>query len=185
VLFDGKPAALLYAGPTQINTIAPTAIAGRQSTAIQIVTPSGTIAGPALAVEPTLPLIFADITGHATAINQDGTLNTATNPAPAATVVSLWMTGAGAVPGGAPDDRITTNLNDNPFPISVLSPANSQGGGQLSLEVLYGGDAPLLPSGVTQVNFRIPPIRLGSDGKLQFQIEAGTAISDFQYVYVK
>jgi len=50
---------------------------------------------------------------------------------------------------------------------------------------LYGGDAPLLPSGITQVNFRIPAIRAGSDGRLQFQIEAGAAISDFHYVYVK
>ena len=184
VLFDGKPAALLYAGPTQINAIAPTAIAGHQSTAIEIVTPSGPIAGPTLTVQPTLPLVFADITGHATAINQDGTLNTPTNSAPAGTAVALWMTGAGAVAGSS-DDQITTNLNDNPFPISVLSSANAVGGGLLSLEVLYGGDAPFLPSGVTQVNFRIPAIRPGSDGTLQFQIEAGPAISDFQYVYVK
>jgi uncharacterized protein (TIGR03437 family) len=185
VLFDGNPAALLYAGPAQINAIVPTAIAGRQSTAIQIVTPTGTIAGPTLAVQPALPLIFAGISGQAVAINQDGALNTQTNPAPAGTVVALWMTGAGAVPGGAPDDRITANLTDNPFPISVLSSANATGGGLLSLEVLYGGDAPLLPSGITQVNFRIPAIRPGTNGTLQFQIEAGPATSDYQYVYVK
>jgi hypothetical protein len=29
-------------------------------------------------------------------------------------------------------------------------------GGFQALDVLYAGDAPLLPSGVTQVNFRVP-----------------------------
>jgi uncharacterized protein (TIGR03437 family) len=185
VLFDGKPAALLYGGPTQINAIVPASVVGRQSTAIQIVAPSGTVDGPTLQVQPALPQVFADVTGRATAVNQDGTLNSAANPAPSGTIVSVWITGGGAISGGAPDNRINTVLNDSPFPMSVLSSASSQAGGQQSLEVLYGGDAPLLPSGVSQVNFRTPPAGFGGAGTLEFQIQAGTAVSEVFYVYVK
>ncbi len=104
-------------------------------------------------MQQAVPDIFEDIGGHATGINQDGTLNTASNPAAFGSIVTVFLTGAGDVAGGRPDNRINTSLNDNPFPISVLSSANAQDGGLLSLEVLYDGDAPLEPSGVSQVNF--------------------------------
>ena len=41
VLFDGVAAPLLYAGPTQINAVAPAETAGREVTTVQIVTPAG------------------------------------------------------------------------------------------------------------------------------------------------
>lgn len=187
VLFDGTPAALLYAGPSQINAIVPTEIAARSRTALQIVTPAGTLAGPTLIVQPTVPQVFADIFGHAMAVNQDGTLNSASNPAAMGSIVAVYMTGAGDVIGGRPDDQINTSLNDNPFPISVLSSANAEGGGLLSLEVLYDGDAPLQPSGVSQINFRLPAatrLPVGG-GALSFQIGAGTSVSDSYSLYVK
>jgi uncharacterized protein (TIGR03437 family) len=184
VLFDGQPAALIYAGPTQINAIVPSAVATRQSTAVQIVTSSGTIAGPTLTVQRARPLTFSDVTGHVTAINQDGSFNSASNPAPSGSVIAMWMTGAGGV-AGEPDNRVNTSAEDNLLPIAVLSSANAIGGGLLSLEVLYGGDAPQLPSGVTQVNFRIPTIGPILHGRLDFQIEVGGIVSDPLYVYVQ
>jgi uncharacterized protein (TIGR03437 family) len=187
VLFDGKPAALLYAGPSQINAIVPTAVAGRSHTVVQIATPSGMITGPTLIVQSTAPEVFVDMDEHAVAVNQDGTLNSPSNPAALGSIVAVFMIGAGAVPGGRPDDAIITGLSSNPFPISVLSTANAQGG-LLSLEVLYGGDAPFAPSGLSQVNFRLPiPAQSLPPGAntLQFQIEAGSAVSDLFSIYVK
>ena len=170
VLFNGVPAALLYAGPTQINAIVPSTLAGQATAAIQIVTPSGTINGPVLAVQPTLPQVFANANGAALALNQDGTLNSTSNPAQPGAIMTIWMTGGGALPG-TPDDVINTSLGANPYPISVLT--GVQGGGTSPLTVLYAGDAPGLASGVIQVNFQLPPTAAANGYVLTLQ--AGTA----------
>jgi uncharacterized protein (TIGR03437 family) len=156
VLFDGVPAALLYAGPTQINAIVPAATAGR-STTITVITPTGKIAGPTLPVVPTLPQVFSYATGFAVAANQDGTLNSFSNPAAAGSVVAIWLTGGGAHTD-TPDNQINATLAGNPNPVSVLStnPAIPLAE-PTSLEIRYAGDAPGSPSGVIQVNFVLPP----------------------------
>ena len=151
LLFDGVPAALLYVGPTQINAIVPAAVSGRLTTSIQIVTPTGTVAGPTLSVQDTAPQVFATSDGYAVALNQDGTINAPLNRAQPGTIVTIWFTGGGAA-GSTPDDRINTFATGSLYPVSVIGI-----GGNKSLEVLYAGDAPGSPSGVMQVNFRLEP----------------------------
>ena len=174
VLFNGMPAALLYAGPTQINAIVPSAVAGQTTSTVQIVTPSGTINGPVLAVQSTLPQVFMDSTGSALALNQNGTVNSASNPAQPGSIVSIWMTGGGALPG-TPDNVINTALAANVYPISILT--GIQGGGTAPLAVLYAGDAPGLASGVTQVNFQLP-LTAAANGFI-LSIVAGTVTVNF------
>jgi uncharacterized protein (TIGR03437 family) len=151
VLFDGTPAPLLYVGPTQINTIVPSAVYLHDFTHVQIVTPTGTIDGPTLALLPAVPDIFQNsATGLAAALNQDGSVNSLQNPAKPGSIVSIFATGGETayewsdgtvVPINAP---FWTNL-----PVSVLV-------GLTSLEVLYAGDAPGIVAGVMQINFRLP-----------------------------
>ena len=150
VLFDGAPAPLLYAGPTQINTIIPSVVYLHDFTHVQIVTPTGTIDGPTLALLPAVPDIFQNsATGLAAALNQDGTINSPQNPAKPGSIVTIFATGGETyawpdgtvVPINAP---AWTNL-----PVSVLF-------GLRSLEVLYAGDAPGIVAGVMQINFRLP-----------------------------
>jgi uncharacterized protein (TIGR03437 family) len=174
VLFNGVPAALLYAGPTQINAIVPSALAGQTTATVQIVTPSGTITGPVLAVQPTVPQVFTDANGSALALNQDGTINSALNRAQPGTIVTIWMTGGGALPS-TPDDAVNTSLTANVYPISVLT--GTQGGGTSSLAIQYAGDAPGLASGVTQVNFQLPATAAANGYILTLQ--AGTATVKF------
>jgi uncharacterized protein (TIGR03437 family) len=174
VLFNGAPAALLYAGPTQINAIVPSFAAGFTTVTVQIVTPSGTIDGPVLTVQPTLPQVFADASGFAYALNQDGTVNSPTNRAQPGSIVTIWMTGGGALPS-TPDDAITTSPAQNVYPISVST--GQAGLGFLPLPVLYGGDAPGLPSGVTQVNFQLPPTAAANGFPLEIQV--GTLVTFF------
>jgi uncharacterized protein (TIGR03437 family) len=179
VLFDDVPAPLLYAGPGQINAIVPAAMAGREHATISVVTPTGTIAGPDVPVKPTLPQVFANLYGVAAAENQDGTLNSASNPATSGSIVAIWVTGGGAQ-DYTPDNRINTALRGNPWPVSILAtdpripfPAPT------SLEVLYAGDAPGQPSGVIQVNFVLPAWFSGDI----YQIQIGAAAATFT-IYV-
>jgi uncharacterized protein (TIGR03437 family) len=69
-------------------------------------------------------------TGPAAALNEDGTANSASNPAERGSIVSLYATGDG---GAA---------------VSVLI-------GGYTAEVIYGGPAPGYP-GLTQINARVP-----------------------------
>jgi len=177
VLFDGVPAALLYAGPTQINAIVPSAVAGLETTAVQIVTPAGTIAGPQMPVEQTLPQVFTDINGFALAVNQDGTLNSSDHPAVAGSVVSIWLEGGGAASAAATDNAINAGLSDGQFPTSVLTNVNSVDGGFESLEVYYDGDAPALPSGMIQMNFRLPEVLHAPTGIALYEVQAGPGVS--------
>ncbi len=174
VLFNGFPAALLYVGPNQINAIVPSEIADLFTTTVQIVTPAGTINGPTLAVRPSVPQVFTNQTGYAIAVNQDGTINSQTNRAQPGSIVSIWLTGGGAV-SGTPDDLVNTTLDPNPLPISVLT--GIAGGGTAPLAITYEGNAPTLPSGAIQVNFQLPPTPEANGFPLTVQV--GSALAHF------
>lgn len=174
VLFDGVPAALLYAGPSQINAIVPVATAGRESTTISIVNGSTIINGPTLPILSTLPQVVADSIGRAAAVNEDGTINSPVHPAPAGSVVAIFLTGGGGF-SYTPDSIISTTLRGNPYSVSILGTNYTiPQSAPTSLEVTYAGDAPGQPSGVIQVNFRLPEWPVG-----QFDVQIGVARATF------
>ncbi len=185
VLFDGIAAPLLYAGPTQINAIVPSAVYGRESTMVQIVTPGGDINGLTFQVKLSQPGVFCyPGTQYAAALNQDGTVNSASNGAAPGSIVSIWGTGAGlSAPAPQPDGQIIPSsvgeLLTPQLPVAVLTGANvGPGHGQDSLEVLFAGDANGMVQGVIQVNFRLP-----ANGDLRLQV--GGAVSELFNIYLR
>ena len=96
VLLDGEPSPLLYVRETQINAQVPYEIAGRSS--VQLAVSYGSIDSPraTLAVSPARPALFL-ITGSRSAIvlNEDGRLNSASQPARLGESVTLFGTGQG------------------------------------------------------------------------------------------
>jgi hypothetical protein len=90
------------------------------------------------------------------ALNQDGSVNSRTNPAHVGDIVSLFATGAGQTSPDGVDGLIPTDS----FPIPLL-PITVEVGG-LPAKVLYAGAAPYLVSGLIQVNAQIPPLTIGS-----------------------
>ncbi len=178
VLFNGVAAPLLYAGPTQINAVAPYEIIGQDYSAVQLVTPAGMIDGPVLAVRPAEPSIFADsVTGACAALNQDGTLNSAANPTKAGSVVTMFASGA-AVYGGT-DGALAhaPQAYGSALPVSVLSLFSPTTlGGSSSLEILFAGQPVETVTGLMQVNFRLPnPLPSGS--KFYIALQVGGAVS--------
>ena len=167
VLIDGLPAPVLYAGSNQINLQVPFMAFGGQ---LQVVLPSGTVA-----LQPPLGQslgIFTNDGVHAAALNQDGTINSASNPAPAGSIVSIFGTGA-TWPSGMQDGAIATAPLALDGFVAFYDPFNQ-------LEVLYAGAAPGLIEGVFQMNLRI----LAVDN--QFTVQArDTPPSNPVQVYVK
>jgi len=184
LLFGGVAAPLLYIGANQINAIVPNEVSGQDSVSVTLVTPAGSFPLADLYIRPSEPEIFHDpVSGYAIAINQDGTLNSSTNPAHAGWAVSIWATGAGA-PGNLgfpPDGTIEPTqldlLRHPALPVSMI--ANND-----SLEVDYAGDSPGEVFGLTQVNFRLPQSLAPYTNSLSVNLQVGAAIGAPVPVYV-
>jgi uncharacterized protein (TIGR03437 family) len=144
----GIAAPVLYAGPNQINVQIPfEADAG----VVNLSIPSE---GISIALPITRSLgIFTTDGVHAAAVNQDGTVNSASNPAPADSVVAVYGTGAvwpyGMADGEIPTGAAWLNQEQNGFQILDLPAGISQ-------NTLYAGAAPEIVNGVFQMNVRIP-----------------------------
>jgi uncharacterized protein (TIGR03437 family) len=185
VLFDGTAAPLLYAGPNLINAIVPSDVYTRSTTSLQIVTPAGPVNGPTLFVVQAEPAVFrnsvvdSNLVFGAIALNQDGTVNSAANPAPRGSVVTVWATGAPTL--GYPDGGIPNGALHAPvLPVSILTNELNSFVGLDSLEVLSAGDAPQLVQGVIQVNFRLLPT---GGNRSTYQLQVGPAISEPFVIY--
>ncbi len=154
VFIDGFPAPLIYVSSNLIAAIVPYATGNFPIANITVSYQGKTTVTTTVPVVQTAPAIFtADSTGsgQAAAVNQDGSLNSASKPAKAGSFVSLYITGDGqSNPGGA-DGKIA---NAAPYPTTVL-PVAVTIGGQKAV-VSYAGAAPTAVAGLTQVNVQIP-----------------------------
>jgi uncharacterized protein (TIGR03437 family) len=145
----------LYAQSRQVNVLAPFSLAPDSSTTITVKL-EGAVVGQFTAQtshgEPGLLRLQPNISAQALALNQDSTLNSATNPAPAGTVVALWGTGFGPLSPAC----ATGGLNA-PGPVNFapgygveLNPGGPVG------TIEYAGGAPTLLCGIDQINLLIP-----------------------------
>jgi uncharacterized protein (TIGR03437 family) len=159
VLFDGVASPLIRVDSGQITAIVPNSVSGKAHSQVMVernglATASTTVvvdvASPALlTVNPSEPSPCA-------AINLDGTLNSPSNPAPAGSIVSLFLIGAGAT--SQPDGALATKAtNLSPSPVVVVG----SGVNAVLAEVLYAGPSPGLTLALTQINIRLPAIAGG------------------------
>jgi len=152
VSFDGFTAPQLYASSSQINAVVPFELDGASSTTLEVAGPAGRLQ-VSLPVASSAPGIFAlggSGTGQGAILNQDGSINSPANPAPAGSIATLFATGAGQTNPPGHDGIVATGILPQPrLPVSVKI------GGSLA-DILYSGAAPGLISGALQVNCRIP-----------------------------
>jgi uncharacterized protein (TIGR03437 family) len=163
VQFNGVAAPLLYASATQVAAVAPYGVTGPS---VQVtVTYQGQTSVPAtIQVFAAAPGLFtADGTGagQAAAINQDGSINSASNPAPIGSIISLYATGGGQTgPTGVDGQLSTSPLATQVLPVQVYI------GQQLALstaQLQYAGPAPGEIAGLMQINVPLPPgLKTGS-----------------------
>jgi uncharacterized protein (TIGR03437 family) len=156
VTFNGIPGPLLYVQDGQINAIAPWSLRTGQTVQICAVYQSATTNCLSRSVAEAHPGVFTLDGYHAAAINQDGTLNSAANPAPVGSIVSIFATGLGAL-DPQPEDGAIVGL---PLPTEILpirmfwlSPTYFIGSLPVGLEIKYAGPAPYEVAGVSQINF--------------------------------
>lgn len=154
VWFGATAAPLIYVYPNQLAAVVPYNVAGQAMVQVQVenlVARTPPFSLPVQAATPALFTANSSGTGQVAALNQDGSINSPSNPAPGGTVVVLYATGAGALNPAAPDGTI---VSSTPLPAPVL-PVQVTIGGQ-SANVLYAGSAPQFVAGAIQINAQIP-----------------------------
>jgi uncharacterized protein (TIGR03437 family) len=138
VLFNSLPATVVSVNDQSVVLQVPSAVApGDVSVTISL---SGAVLPESTAKAVVAAPALFGVAGQASAINENGTLNSAENPAARGSVIALYGTGEG--------------VGNPAFTVSI---------GGAKAEVLYGGPAPGYP-GVFQVNARIPS-SAGSGGQ--------------------
>jgi uncharacterized protein (TIGR03437 family) len=152
VLFDGLAAPIIYTQASQVSVVVPYGVIGR--TQVQVVY-QGQSSNPVLIpVATVMPGIFtadASAQGQGSILNQDGTVNSASNPAPVGSYVSVYATGEGLTSPAGIDGKPA----GSPAPRPVVQPITATVGG-LPAQVQYAGGAPGLVAGVLQANVQIP-----------------------------
>jgi len=157
VTFDGTPAPLLWVQDGQINAIVPWSLTPGQTTQICASYSSVTTNCLSWPVAQSAPAVFTVDGVHAAAVNQDGTINSAGNPAPVGSIVAVWATGLGPVSPAQTDGTLVgLPLPDNLLPVQI--------GAQVvglnvdfytPFEIAYAGPAPYLVAGASQIDFQV------------------------------
>ncbi len=154
VLFEGIPAPILYVSSLQAAAMAPYFVANLQTVHVQVEYQGNRSAAFVAPVVPASPGIFTrneQGTGQGSILNQDGhTANSAAMPAPAGSIVSLYLTGEGQTSPPGFDGKLALSILPKPAQkVSVTI-------GGVPAEVDYAGAAPDLVAGTMQINARIP-----------------------------
>jgi uncharacterized protein (TIGR03437 family) len=163
VLFNGVPGPMLYTTANQVSAIAPfgagsgDVFMNGQNYAYVEVQTNGKLSN--IVQEPVIlnavPGIFSidgSGTGPAAALNQDGSVNTVSNPAARGSVVQFFATGFGNTTPAETDGEIVPVAS--PFPTLPNGIGVTIGG--LSAKIQYQGAAPGAVAGLAQINVFVP-----------------------------
>jgi uncharacterized protein (TIGR03437 family) len=154
VLFDGVPAPMIYAVAGQVSCVVPYEVSGEASTQVQVSYQgqlSNSVAEPVAGAVPGVFTANASGSGQGAIINQDGTVNSASNPAALGSTVEVYATGEGQTNRAGVDGA----LDSVPLPQPVTQPVTATVGG-VAATVAYAGGVSGLIAGVLQVNVQIP-----------------------------
>jgi len=155
VLIGGIPAPILYAQAGQVNAVVPYEIASGASTTLQVGFAGAQTQPLSLAVVPSFPGIFTLTgtgAGQGAILNQDGSINSASNPAAKGSIIAMFATGDGLESPSQPDGGLTAApYSETNAPVEVLL-----GASETQAHVVYAGGAPTLVAGAMQVNAVIP-----------------------------
>lgn len=151
VQVNGTPAVVLAAVPTQINVIVPFELNTTQPATVVVQQGQSTITSqvPTAAVSPSVFTTTQNGNGQGAILNQDSSINSASNPAAAGTVISVYGTGFGVLTPPLADGEIDQTLSTTVMPVTATI-------GGIAANVTWAGAAPNLIAGVIQVNVQLP-----------------------------
>ncbi len=181
ILFNGEPAPLIYVSDGQSSAIVPYDLAGKTSVRVQVEyngVQSSAVVVPVLSARLGVFTLGENGAGQAAIINEDGTVNSPSNPAAPGSTVSIYGTGGGlTTPPGA--DNQTTGPNLIPITASTYVALESDGTDcdepYFPAAVTYYGGAPESVPGLVQINAQLPAeAPAGNAVPLFVRLDSGT-----------
>jgi len=173
VFFDGVPAPVLYGSSRQVNTVVPFSVAGHPTIQLQLEY-LGAFSSPiTLPVALTAPAVFSvdgSGKGGGAILNQNGSVNSAANPAHRGDTVSIFATGAGATTPPSYDGLL------NAAPLGLPNAGVTVTIGGASAPVPFAGAAPGLIAGAIQINAQIPT-SAPTGSAVPLQVTMGTSLA--------
>jgi uncharacterized protein (TIGR03437 family) len=161
LLVDKAPAPLVYVQANQVSAIIPYELTPRIGNGMenyaQMVCDG--VAGnvfefSAVAADPAIFSAASNGTGQAAVLNQNGSYNSASNPAAVGSIVTIFETGEGVLTPAGQDGRIETGaLSTIPKP---ALPASVTFGTIASPNITYAGVAPDEVDGLLQIDAQVP-----------------------------
>ncbi len=154
VLFDGVPAPVLYTSEKQLSAIAPYELQGRTTAKLKVEYLGASSDEAEIVVAPASPAIFtqnASGAGAAAILNQDNSLNTASNAAQRGSIIQIFATGGGQTNPPSQTGRLAAA----PVPQYPAGRVTVRIG-NIDAPVVYSGAAPGLVNGLIQINARVP-----------------------------
>ena len=161
ILFDGEPAPLIYVSETQSSAIVPFGVAGKTSVNVQVEyngVLSNAVNLPVFESRLGIFTLNSSGAGQAAVVNEDGTINSPSNPAAPGSVVSIYATGGGLTQPPGADDQITGD-GFTSFKSSTYVRLTNDGSCDtpyFAAQVLYYGGAPRSVPGLVQINAQLP-----------------------------
>lgn len=153
VLVDGQPAPMLFASAGQLGAIIPYGTSSEGAVPLQVEV-DGVLSEPRQVqlslARPGIFTLDSSGQGPGAILNQNGSLNTAANPARPGEVIVLWATGEGQTNPPGVDGRIANGAL--PQPVQSVEATI----GLVDATVLYAGAGPGMVAGVMQVNLLVP-----------------------------
>ena len=175
VTVGGENAPLLYASPTQLNAQVPFDIpAGTASLSVSV---GGSLIGTgSLTISAAAPGLFLEGQNAAAVLNQDGSLNSSSHPAPVGSYIAAFLTGLGPVnpPVAAGVAAPVTPLSNATFGATATI-------GAATAPVQFAGLAPGF-AGLYQVNVQVPAL---SAGQYPLQVSVNGVLSNAATVSVQ
>jgi uncharacterized protein (TIGR03437 family) len=180
VLFDNNPVPLVYASDRQTSAIVPSGLALTNNTVVEVEyrgVRSNALTVPIVPARPGLFTADSSGFGQAAVVNEDGTVNSPSNPAPRGSIVALYGTGGGwtdhyglegTIVGTSPPQLVEHVAAE------LSSAVPEDGADAVEAEVVYAGAAPGFVQGAMQINIRIPAAAAVGD-KVPLWVQIGSA----------
>jgi uncharacterized protein (TIGR03437 family) len=175
VTINSIPAPILYASPSQMNVQVPYEVSPGAAV-VTVNNQCGASAPAILQVSQAAPYIWQSGPGGSAAFNQDGTLNSPSNPAAAGSVIVIFVTGIGPV-----TNPVATGAGAPGSPLSWASLPYSATVGGWNSAVNFLGLTPGT-AGVAQANLIVPAL---SPGAYPVVVTVGGVQSNGPTVYTK
>ena len=196
VAINGANIPMLYASANQINAIVPMELTSNATAAVHVTNGKTVSLDYPVSIVPSSPIAFSQV------LNQDGTINSPSNPALGGSIVTFYATGwqsnfaplvdgqnatiAQDVCDGACQASATAYNYFTPCLGFCLAKPAITVIASITATVQYGGAAPGLVAGITQFNVQLGTPPAGS-GTNQFTLSvtggpANTGVSEGVYV---